>query len=104
MPVETNEKDKKKSQFSFIKANQDQDMSDSSGSLSNKSDEKVKETTCTKMVKQKSDKSVERFCGNIKDGDDDYDDEIEQSKSISCAVESPFFSSKKESPKFDKNK
>ena len=79
-------------------------MSDSSGSLSNKSDEKIKETKCTKIVKRKSDKSVDRFCGNIKDGDDDYDDEIEQSKSISCVVESHFFSSKKASPKFDKNK
>jgi hypothetical protein len=52
-------------------------MSDSSESLSNKSDEKIKETKYTKILKQKSDKSVDRFCGNIKDGDDDYDDEIE---------------------------
>ena len=27
---------------------------------------------------KKRDKSGERFCGNIKDGDDDYDDEVEQ--------------------------
>lgn len=53
-------------------------MSDASGSLSNKSDEKYIETKYKNILKQKSDKFIDRFCGNIKDEDDDYDDEIEK--------------------------
>ena len=46
--------------------------------MSDDDSENHKEEEHRQVEIKKRDKSGERFCGNIKDGDDDYDDEVEQ--------------------------
>lgn len=46
--------------------------------MSDDDSENHKEEEQRQVEIKKRDKSGERFCGNIKDGDDDYDDEVEQ--------------------------
>ena len=46
--------------------------------MSDDDSENYKEEEQRQVEIKKRDKSGERFCGNIKDGDDDYDDEVEQ--------------------------
>ena len=46
--------------------------------MSDDDSENHKEKEQRQVEIKKRDKSGERFCGNIKDGDDDYDDEVEQ--------------------------
>ena len=46
--------------------------------MSDDDSENHKEEEQRQVEIKKRDKSGVRFCGNIKDGDDDYDDEVEQ--------------------------